>query len=122
MAKETLNSTEQRQKQTQGLGFITALAACFLLCAFFGILHFEKQQQSCCFAIDSTINPNTAGVASLVRLPGIGPKRAAAIVRCRENDSEGKVRFEEAADLQIVKGIGPKTVEKIKNWLCFKEP
>ena len=120
MAEGIPNTVENRQKQTQALGFIAALSVCFLLCAVFGSFHLARQRQVCAIDVDSTINPNTAGVASLMRLPGIGPKRAAAIIECREDHSEGKIEFEEAADLRIVKGIGPKTVKKIKQWLSFE--
>jgi competence protein ComEA len=45
-------------------------------------------------------------------LPGIGPKKAAAIVESRERDGP----FESLDDLARVRGIGAKTVERIRPW------
>lgn len=52
---------------------------------------------------------NTAGVEELVILPGIGPRKAEAIVEYRERNG----RFREVHQLTQVKGIGEKTVERI---------
>jgi len=54
------------------------------------------------------IDPNTATVASLRRLPGIGPTKAQAIVAERR-----KRRFCRTDDLTRVHGIGPKTLRNI---------
>lgn len=61
-------------------------------------------------AIARRIDVNTAPPAELELLPGIGPALAARIVEHRE--SQG--RFGSVDDLQRVKGIGPKTVEKLR--------
>jgi len=58
------------------------------------------------------VDPNAASVASLRRLPGIGPQKAQAVVAERENGP-----FSGADDLQRVRGIGPKTVEKLRPFL-----
>ncbi len=64
------------------------------------------------------INPNTASVASIRRLVGIGPKIAQRIVDYRgESDSA----FRTPADLAKVKGIGGKTVRRIRPFLSMKE-
>ncbi|HER20299.1 MAG TPA: helix-hairpin-helix domain-containing protein [Chromatiales bacterium] len=69
------------------------------------------------------INPNTAPVGSLVRLPGIGPTRARAIAAYRETIrqtvGDGPV-FRSCDDLQQIKGIGPKTAEDVRDWLEFQ--
>jgi competence ComEA-like helix-hairpin-helix protein len=54
-------------------------------------------------------------------LPGIGVRRAEAIMDYRENFSKetGKA-FQNCDDLQKVKGIGPKIVEDICEWLKFE--
>lgn len=57
------------------------------------------------------INPNTATAASLMRLPGIGKVRAMDIIKMRP--------YQSAADLDRVRGIGPKTIEKIAPYLSF---
>lgn len=57
-----------------------------------------------------SININTAGKADLIRLPGIGETYAARIILYR--DEHGK--FESVDDLQRIKGIGKKTLERIR--------
>ncbi len=56
------------------------------------------------------INLNTATVAQLEELPGVGPVTAAAIVAWRD-DNDG---FSSVADLQEVTGIGPKGFAKLE--------
>jgi DNA uptake protein ComE-like DNA-binding protein len=67
------------------------------------------------------INPNTASVASLVRLPGIGRARALDIVHYRDNQHTEKVVFSSPQDLENIKGIGPKTAQNISPCLVFEE-
>jgi competence ComEA-like helix-hairpin-helix protein len=66
-----------------------------------------------------TINPNIASKESLVRLPGIGPARAATIVEYRQIHSQNGPAFRTPADLDAVAGLGPKTVEKMMPWISF---
>jgi comEA protein len=61
------------------------------------------------------LNPNIAAAGELAELPSIGPKKAQAIIDYRAGTSA----FENADDLEKVKGIGKKTIEKIKPWLEF---
>ena len=71
--------------------------------------------------LESRINPNSAPRASLVRLPSIGLVRAEAIIAYRENFRDNEARpFRDCNDLQKVKGIGPKTVQNISEWLKFE--
>ena len=56
------------------------------------------------------VNLNTANADELATLPGVGPKKAAAIIAYR-----GKTPFKTVADATGVKGIGKKTVEKWKD-------
>ena len=60
-------------------------------------------------ARDTRININEAGLADLVRLPGIGPSRAQAIIAERE-----KRRFRRVEDIMRVPGIGRKTFGRIR--------
>ena len=61
----------------------------------------------------ATIDPNAAGRAEWDRLPGIGPVTAIAIVEHRA--SHGPFRGPE--DLLGVRGIGPRTLEKLGPFL-----
>jgi competence protein ComEA len=56
-----------------------------------------------------TINLNSATVAELCTLPGIGPKKAEAIVALRTRRPLTRV-----TQLLQVKGIGPKTLQRLK--------
>lgn len=60
------------------------------------------------------LNPNTATAEELVTLPEVGPQLAKAIIAKRQ----GKP-FTKAEDMLDVKGIGPKTLEKMKPRLKF---
>lgn len=63
------------------------------------------------------LDPNTAPAEELDRLPGVGPSVARAIVDHRE--AEGA--FRSAEDLLAVRGIGPATLEKIRERLRLPE-
>ncbi len=57
------------------------------------------------------LNLNTAGETELVELPGIGPVRARAIIELRQTLG----RFSDPEDLLEVKGIGPRTLERMRS-------
>jgi competence protein ComEA len=57
---------------------------------------------------------NAAQFTDLLRLPGVGPTAAAAIVAHRQ---EGGA-FKNIDDLSAVKGIGPATLKKIRPLLA----
>ena len=61
------------------------------------------------------LNINTASAADLTALPGIGEKKAAAIVAYR--DANGP--FTEPEQLLQVDGIGEGILEKIKPHICI---
>lgn len=61
--------------------------------------------------VSGKVNLNTASVSELDGLPGIGPAYAQRIIDYR--DSSGG--FGAIEDVQNVKGIGPKTFEKMKD-------
>ena len=74
-------------------------------------------------SLRETVNPNTASVESLARLPGIGVAKAGELVSYREQfqgENSGQVAFQNINDLQKVKGIGPKTVQNIYRHLDFE--
>ena len=64
----------------------------------------------------SKINLNNASVDQLVTLPGIGKKKAAAIVSYREKNG----KFKSVDDLIKVKGVGKKMLAKFKSQLVVK--
>lgn len=64
----------------------------------------------------SAINLNTATVAELMSLPGIGEARAKAIVEYRSKQG----RFRSADDLKQIQGIGEKMFARIKDRLVVQ--
>jgi len=63
-----------------------------------------------------TIDPNTADVSDLDRLPGVGPATASRIIGARE---AGLV-FQRSEDLLEVRGIGPATLARLADHLSFE--
>lgn len=59
----------------------------------------------------AAVNINTAGVEELKGLSGIGPVKAEAIVKYREEHG----LFKKKEDIVAVKGIGQKLLEKISS-------
>jgi competence protein ComEA len=60
----------------------------------------------------SQVNLNKASVEQLTELPYVGPKRAAQIVERRQQKP-----FQSIDELLEIKGIGPKTLEKIRPYV-----
>lgn len=110
------------QSRIQGFAFVISAAICVLAVAFFSFSYFSKVGEQVEIVLSGRINPNDAPVASLVRLPGVGPARAEAIVAYREEyvKAAGKQAFANCDDLQKVKGIGPKTAEGLRKWVRFE--
>lgn len=75
----------------------------------------EKVTTSSKKAVSKPININTADKETLTQLPGVGPKTADAILKYRK--ANGK--FKSPNDLLNVKGIGEKTLKKMKPLLKF---
>lgn len=61
------------------------------------------------------LNINLAPAEKLALLPGIGEKRAQAIIDHRNAFGD----FQTAEDLLNVPGIGERTIEKLKPMICF---
>ena len=74
---------------------------------------------ACQIEVAGKVNPNTASVAELVRITGIGEKTAQEIVSYRES-SDKPVVFESVKELDNVKGIGPGTIKKIEPYIRFE--
>ncbi len=63
--------------------------------------------------IPKDVNINTADKEMLILLPGIGPVAAEAILAYRKDNGN----FKSVDELTKVKGIGDKTLEKLKPYL-----
>ncbi|MEI6039824.1 MAG: helix-hairpin-helix domain-containing protein [Candidatus Berkelbacteria bacterium] len=61
------------------------------------------------------ININTASLAELDKLPGVGPVRAGDIISYREKNSG----FKTIEDIKNIKGIGDVSFEKIKDLITI---
>jgi len=75
--------------------------------------------------LNESVNPNTASVGSLLRLPGVGLTRAQAIVAYRQAHALGhpkQTAFKRLHDLERIKGLGPRTVSAMGPWLIFDRP
>jgi len=67
---------------------------------------------------DGKVILNQAGVGDLTRLPGVGPKRAEAILALRQRLG----RFRRPTDLLRVRGIGPATLQKMQPHFVLDPP
>ena len=99
---------------------LAALAAVAVLVFLLGAM-FVASGKPGCIDEPERINPNTAPLASLVRLPGIGKARALDIIHFREANTSEEPIFKTAYGMEQISGIGPKTAEKISPWLTFEE-
>jgi competence protein ComEA len=63
------------------------------------------------------VNINTATLAELESLPGIGPQKAGEIIAYREEHGP----FQRIEEIENVSGIGPATFEKLKDLICVSE-
>jgi len=61
------------------------------------------------------VDLNTATAEELTALPGIGEKLAAEIVAFRKQEG----RFSSLEELELVSGIGPATVEKLRPFVTL---
>jgi competence ComEA-like helix-hairpin-helix protein len=117
------DTKQTNQERIQAFAFV--ISVCLAACLALGFVRHARGGQAAPLRnqiqLDNRINPNLATAASLTRLAGLGPGRAGAIVAYRENfGREGKrPAFRNCDDLQNVRGIGPKTVQSISEWLKF---
>lgn len=67
-------------------------------------------------SISAKININTASTTELDKLPGVGPSRAEQIITYRAENGG----FKSIEEIQNIKGIGPKTFEKMKDMITVE--
>jgi len=118
-----IQQSDIRQNKIQSFAFVIAVSVAVCFSVSFAASQFTPVGQTQQIILDEKVNPNDAPVSSLVRLPGIGIGKARAIVVYREDFAKhepNKPAFENCDDLQKVKGIGPKTVQNISEWLKFE--
>jgi competence protein ComEA len=78
---------------------------------------------SAAFATKKALGPNDridlnrASTVELMRLPGVGQKKAQAIVALRTRQP-----FRKPEDVVAVKGLGPAWFAKVKGWLVVGPP
>jgi competence ComEA-like helix-hairpin-helix protein len=80
----------------------------------------EKQEQTSPSGVtaDGRVILNEANAEEMTRLPSVGPARAAAIVKLREQLG----RFKKVSDLLRVRGIGWKTLKKMEEKVILDRP
>jgi len=64
---------------------------------------------------DAPLDLNRATVEDLLRVPGIGPRLAEAIVAARAEKP-----FASVGELRRIKGVGPKTLEKLRPFVAVE--
>jgi competence ComEA-like helix-hairpin-helix protein len=68
------------------------------------------------------MDPNTATWEDFAAIPGLGEKKAQAIVAYRDQWTQrhpDKLAFAKPEDLHAVKGIGPATISNMSQYLIF---
>ena len=117
------NAFSRRQQQVLACGIFLYLAS---LCAAVVTDDSQRVESSplrqsdppeMAFYLDAPINVNRADALELQLLPSIGPVLADRILAHRQEHGH----FHSPADLDAVKGIGPKTIQKISPYLIFSE-
>jgi competence protein ComEA len=107
---------------SQSRGFLVSIVLSLGL-AVCAILAAPRDDDGSAMGLAARLNPNTATISSLTRLPGVGLARASAIVAYRRRvqaETGLRVAFRQPEDLQRIRGIGPKTAQQMARWLDFQ--
>ncbi|MBN2063694.1 MAG: helix-hairpin-helix domain-containing protein [Sedimentisphaerales bacterium] len=133
---ESYNLENERKNKVIGLQHLFFLLSLWLLTGVF-LWHYSSNSLFVGeglvinpeLAVNSPLklNPNTATWEELALLPGIGPAKAKAIVKYRQeqqqyhvNEGDIDMVFKSATDMSFVPGIGSKTVESLQDNLIFQ--
>ncbi len=92
----------------KGMGMVAVLA---------GLLAVAPTEAEAKKAVEGVVNLNTATASDLERLPGIGPSTSARIIAYRQTRP-----FKRVEELVRVKGIGRKTLAKLRPHLTVEGP
>ncbi|MGB7848746.1 MAG: helix-hairpin-helix domain-containing protein [Candidatus Acidiferrum sp.] len=90
------------------------------LCFLFTILVLWATQDLCAKKKPPVhpVNLNTATATELQEVPGIGPVTAEKILQMRKSYGA----FKKVDDLEAIRGIGPKRLEKMRKYLTVGKP
>src|SRR5690349_444807 len=113
-APATLPPATNRQPQVALAGVGVVLVA---LVAYRGYVPGAARPTEHHAAVARQIDLNTAGKPELLQVPGVGPHLADAILTHRRD----RGRFASVDELGHVKGIGGKTLDKIRPWVMVNE-
>jgi competence ComEA-like helix-hairpin-helix protein len=108
--------SEKAQMSLQSSAFLVSVCICAAVSAWCIFSYPAAAGDGEKIVLDDKINPNVDTAVSIARLPSLGTAKAKAIIEYRQS---GAV-FNDAADLDNVKGIGPKTVENLRPYLKFE--
>ncbi|MEN8153578.1 MAG: helix-hairpin-helix domain-containing protein [Acidobacteriota bacterium] len=92
------------------LKILVSLFVIFSLFSFFALNSFSAQKG---YKKSGLININTANVAKLSKLPGIGKKKAERIIKYRKKNG----RFRRKQEIMKISGIGEKTYKKFEKMI-----
>ena len=117
-----IESKRIRQSRIQAFAFILAVGLAVCVTVGSAVLSFSEEQLSAKIVFNEKINPNDAPIESLIRLPGIGIGRAEAIKAYRDDWVKGNAvpAFRNCEDLAKVKGLSPKTINNMEEFLKFE--
>jgi len=104
---------------TRAYATAAILAAVGVFCLYFSCPHAHQYGVN----LEKQININSALQASIERLPRVGEKLSSQIIEYRQNSrtqSGQAIVFKSLDDLDNIKGIGPKTLERIGPYVKFE--